>query len=223
MDGGYSPWRRLVDGHSPVAAWAMPAHVVAVMVPYQRDFLHAVTCQAGSPQGVHEPGAFLVRNLCRPNFWTVLSKDKVCATHQLMAMQAYRQTRCRDAAVNAAVVEELARDVHAQLVWLPAFEDAYIQRVLVMYWQHGGQAVRPVWLNRVLSAQRADGGWSGERWVLELPEAAQPSVLRNAVLQMVGRAPRPVRSDFHATAQAMLLLALTLKSEHQGVWALGEQ
>ncbi|MEY4428049.1 MAG: hypothetical protein RLZZ182_738 [Pseudomonadota bacterium] len=223
LDGGYSPWRRLIDGRSPVAPEVLTRVAMTPMAPYQRDFLQAASCQMVPAADAHVSGDFLVRNLCRPNLWHTLTQDKVCATHQLMTLQVHRQSGCAGGLPATALRAELLADVQSQIMWLPVFEDAYIQRVLMLYWQRGGAATRPVWFNRVLMAQRADGGWAGERWVLELPLALQPSSVRNALWARLGRQVRPVESDFHATAQAMLLVALSLKSDHQGVWALNEQ
>jgi hypothetical protein len=217
--GEQSPWRSLVMGRGTQPVLAVPVTHVLAMDPYQRDFLQASTCEPVPKLDGHVPGAFLTQHLCQPNLLHALRKDKVCATHQLMTMYADLQSNCPSQGGQAEVRKALLADVKSQLYWLPGFEDAYIQRVLSIHWLEGTRAVRPIWFNRVLRAQRSDGGWAGERWLVELPVAMQPSTLRNMLLRLRGLPERPVMSDFHATAQAMLLVALSLNQGNGAVWS----
>lgn len=223
LGDGYSPWRRLVDGRSAIGSQAVPLDVILQMLPYQRDFLHAATCRPVVTPDQRVSGEFLTRNQCERWLPALVVKDKVCSTHQLLALQVYRRSGCPDALASPALRQELTQEVMHQMQWLPLFEDAYIQRVLVLHWQQGARAVRPVWVNRVLSAQGADGGWSGKRRVLSWPIWAQPAALFNLWANWRGQEPVDLGSDFHATAQAILLIALSLEQSPQGYWALSEQ
>jgi hypothetical protein len=219
----HMPWRRMIDVDAQVSINQLPMDALLDMVPYQRDFLHATLCAP-----VHTPdqavsGEFLQRNLCRPNLLHVVLRDKVCATHQLMALQVHRQSRCDGPQPSPALRAELIHDVQAQLFWFPWFEDADLQRVLMVYWQQGPSGVNPAWFNRVLKAQRTDGGWSGERQVVGAPAWLQPAAFRQGLDRLRGEPIRPLTSDFHASAQGVLLLALSLQHEHHGVWALTDE
>lgn len=219
----HMPWRRMIDVNAKVSINQLPMEALVGMVPYQRDFLHATLCAPVRTPDQAVSGEFLQRNLCRPNLLHVVFRDKVCATHQLMALQVHRQGHCGGAQPSAALRAELTEDVKAQLFWFPWFEDADLQRVLMVYWQQGPSGVNPAWFNRVLEAQRSDGGWSGERQIIGLPDGLQPSVIRQSLDRWRGQPVRPLASDFHASAQGVLLVALSLQHEHAGVWALGDE
>ena len=216
------PWRRLINTQARVSIDLMPIDSLVEMLPYQKDFLHAALCSPVRTPDQSVTGDFLQQNLCTPNLLHVVTRDKVCATHQLMALQVHRQSRCQGPQPSDLLRAELLESVKAQLFWFPWFEDADIQRVLMVYWQQGPEAVRPAWFNRALAAQRADGGWAGERQIIGLPEWLQPYQVKRFVMWVKGHEVRPLESDFHASAQGVLLLALSLDSRHQGIWALSE-
>lgn len=217
------PWRRMIEPSATVSINALPIEALLYMAPYQRDFLHATVCAPVHAPDQTTSGAFLERNLCRPNILHVVLKDKVCATHQLMALQVHRQSRCPGPQPSDGLRAELSADVRSQLFWFPWFEDADLQRVLMLYWQQGAVGVRPAWFNRVIRAQRDDGGWSGDRQIVGLPGVVQPVLFRQARQWWQGEKVTPLRSDFHASAQGVLLLALSLHADQGGVWALGDE
>jgi hypothetical protein len=121
----------------------------------------------------------------------VLRQSK-CVTHQLVGVMLVQQRRCGDPAAVAELVRQLQDRVVDELSLDPVMRDAYLQRVLMLYWTGAPQRVRPVWLNRVLRAQRPDGGWD---YTSSFERAAGEDI----------------RDDFHATAQGLLIVALALR------------
>jgi hypothetical protein len=80
--------------------------------------------------------------------------------------------------------------------------DVYLQRVLMLAESGDARSIKPIWLQNVIEAQRPDGGWSGVDPLLPLGAGRY--------LGFDGRGftlRRPV-SDFHATAQGVLLFSI---------------
>lgn len=208
-----SPWRRLVE---PQARIEPRDSLIDGLEPYQRFYYYAATCRPVEPdsQGMGSQ-RFLASNVCQPMWRKVLLADNVCTTHQLLGIRMARRSGCPMGPQVAALEAELLHDIAWQLKLDPVFRDAYIQRVLTMYWVAGPQYVKPVWLRRVLDAQRTDGGWSGDRALPELPDWLQPAMFRRwagAIWPARFGAAAPV-SEFHPTAQALLLMALAMQAD----------
>lgn len=125
-----------------------------------------------------------------------------CVTHQLMGFRFMQRSGCGDPAATSAAVAELQTRIVRQLTWDPRVVDVYLQRVLMLVESGAAERVKPIWLRRVLAAQRTDGGWAGIDPLLELGAAASVS------LGPRGLSFAAPRSDFHATAQGVLLMSL---------------
>lgn len=208
------PWRRLVE---PKAVIEPKDSLLDGLVPYQRFYYFSATCQPVEPdQSGVGSRQFIDDNMCRPMWSQVLLRDTVCTTHQLLGIRMARHSGCALEPKVAKLEAELIDDIKWQLRVDPIFRDAYIQRVLTMYWVAGPQHVEPIWLRRVLQAQRADGGWNGERFLLGLPDWLQPSTFRRWMSAiMPSRFPAgELESEFHPTAQGVLLMALAMNPPH---------
>jgi hypothetical protein len=213
------PWARLLNAAIPAIPGAIPeAHPAQDLEPYQQAFLSALTCGGMDPR-LAQPGAWRVDNQCRPNPAQALVLDKVCSTHQLMALMLWRRQGCGPQARSHSLADELRSDILVQLRWDPIVKDAYIQRVLTLYWSKGEAAVAPIWLHRVMAAQQTNGGWMGRVQFPELPETLQPWAVRQALARQWPAAfdPTALGTDLHATAQGLLLMALaTWSAQHPG-------
>lgn len=200
------PWKRMVD---PKADVRLSFSHAAALEPYQRFFLHALTCFP-----VEIPGGdttrFLGQNMCFPQVAKVFLGDPVCTTHQQMGLQLFRRTACPGGTELATLEAELLDDIESQLSWDPIVRDPYYQRLLMLAWNGRADRIKPGWLQRFLDAQEADGGWLGHRRIPELPEWMQPWHWREQIAQRWPAVLKPQykQKDFHATAQAVLLLAL---------------
>lgn len=191
------PWKRIVY---PQAEVALNMFSLQGFEPYQRFFYHAVTCHPVDLDDGGDTSEFLSPGVCHPIATQVYAKDAVCSTHQLMGVKLLQRVGCPTQVDLAKLQSELLADIEQQMRWDVLFKDAYIQRVLMLQWVgHPGQ-VKPIWLHRVLAAQQADGGWVGRRQVPELPDWLQPWRLKD----------QAAPTNFHATAQGLLIAALAI-------------
>ena len=197
-----SPWKRLVR---PQAAATGEPPAGEQLVRYQRFFLTAVTCQADA-----DTIDFLEGHVCRPSLIKALLVDRVCSTHHLMGLMIHRRSGCEAPAGVNRLHSELLDDIETQARLDPFMRDATLQRVLMLAWAGAVDRPQPSWVRRVRDAQQADGGWSGEETLPEWADFLQPRALAALWARLSGRPlPRSVPpSDFHASAQGLLLMAL---------------
>lgn len=206
-----SPWRRILE---PSATIVPNDLITDGLESYQRFYYYAATCRnIDGDSGEGGVRAFLAGNTCSPNWRKVVFRDKVCSTHQLLGIRMARNSGCPLDASVAKLEAQLLDDIGFQMSVDPVVTDPYIQRVLTLAWVAGPQYVKPVWLRRIMEAQQADGGWSGDRYVPGAPSYLQPATIRQRLGGMVPGLPavEPARSGFHATAQGVLLMALVMR------------
>ena len=163
---------------------------------YNLHFIYGIGCDA---ELAEHP---VVAPQLRADFCDRYPLRPACVTHQLMGFRFMQLSGCGDPAATSAAVSELQTRIVRQLTWDPRVVDVYVQRVLMLVESGAAERVKPIWLRRVLDAQRADGGWAGIDPLLELGSAASVSFGPR------GLAFGPPRSDFHATAQGLLLMSL---------------
>lgn len=209
--GPASPWQRVIYPQAPLSDAYLDTNVLE---PYQALFIHAVTCRPIIMADGRNSTELLSANTCRPQVPKVFWQDTVCSTHQFMGLQLYRRAACAPQPGMPKVEAELLADIRQQLHWSVPVNDAYIQRVLVMAWFGPADQFEPVWLRRVLDAQQPDGGWMGRWQFPELPLAIQPWPVRQHLARwMPGLInPNVLHTDFHASAQGLLLSALALSA-----------
>jgi hypothetical protein len=198
-------WRRMIYPDSPIPAQELDTDDLS---PYQQFFHDALICRRDDPRNV----AFFTANLCRPIGLHILRGDPTCVTHQLMGVRLFMQSRCPQAQNLLPLQSELVSDIKKQLRYDIVFKDVYIQRVLMLTWTEGPQAVEPAWLRRVLAQQQPSGGWLEQPVYPWLPEALQPWRVKlrlNSMWPRFFQAPNP-QPTFHATAQGLLLMALSM-------------
>lgn len=204
------PWRRMLEPRAQINAHAQG---LAKLEDYQRFFHHSLTCQ---PLSLKEgdTSQFLVRDMCAPMFLKVTLADPVCTTHQLFGLVFIRQTGCTGVPPLDGLENELLNDVRLQLTFDPLVRDPHIQRLLMLALHGRSDEIRPIWLQRMLQAQESDGGWLGRSYIPELPEWLQPHYLRDLfVKKRSNNGEHPSDGfDFHATAQAILLLTILTQS-----------
>lgn len=177
--------------------------------PYQLFLYHAVTCQPVElAQG--DTSRFLNTNVCRPQAIEVYGRDLTCSTHQLMGVKLYQRTGCPAHGGLAALEAQLLSDIEQQMQLDVIVKDGYMQRVLTLLWMGGQDRVKPLWVQRVLAAQQADGGWLARQQIPEMPDGALSSTALSVLARIwPSRFPPGYEStDFHATAQGLLIAAL---------------
>lgn len=199
-------WQRMV---TPKAEIDPDLASLEGLSPYQLFLYHAVTCRPVElAQG--DTSRFLQTNVCRPQAIEVYSRDLTCSTHQLMGIKLYERTGCPAQGGLAALEAELLSDIEQQMQLDVIVKDGYLQRVLTLSWMGGAERVKPLWVQRVLAAQQPDGGWLARQQIPEMPDGA----LSSATVSVLARIwpsrfpPGHGSTDFHATAQGLLIAAL---------------
>jgi len=207
-----SPWVRIVRPQSVATGEVQSDELLA---RYQRFFLTAATCRADD-----DTQAFLDGHVCRPALIKVWLADRVCSTHHLMGLMIHRRNGCKAPAVAERLQNELLEDIEAQARVDPFMRDAALQRVLMLAWVGGLDRPQSSWVRRVRDAQQADGGWSGSATLPEWPDFLQPRALSAAGARLTGRpwSPSAPPSDFHASAQGLLLMALLAHPTGKSAW-----
>ena len=206
-DSATSPWRRMVD---PTAEVTFNADDLQILAPYQRFFYHALTCRPVALDD-GDTSVFLKNGVCHPAFTQVWLKDPACTTHHLVGVMLLQSVGCVSRSELLTLENDLLADIQQQMRWDVVVKDAYLQRLMLLMWYGKSEQVKPVWLKRVLQAQQPDGGWVGGRQFPELPEWAQPWLMRSKLAVWWPSHFNSVNaSDFHATAQGLLIAALAL-------------
>ena len=162
---------------------------------YNWHFIYAYTCDrdlAKVPEiAAQNDPAFCDRHPLRP----------ACVTHQMMGLLLLKRSQCGDQVQLGHSIETLQQRIHTQMTWDPRVVDVYMQRVLMLVESGAGDTVKPVWLQQLIDAQQPDGGWSA--FMPLVPIGGGRSIGTSRLLSI--GAPR---SDFHITAQGVLLFAL---------------
>ncbi len=173
---------------------------------YQRLFVYGATCN-GSVREDPQVVALLSPAGCNPGLTWL--RSPWCHTHQLMGLRFAQKNHCDSDEETARTVEAVQSSILAELRWDFRVEDAYLQKVMVLVESGRRKDIKPVWIRRVLEAQRADGGWNGVDVITHLPG--------NRVLvwqggQLYPSIRTPPESNLHATAQGLYLLAMLVTS-----------
>ncbi len=194
-DGRAGVWYPLFVEH----AWIPVRYEDIVDLPdYNKLFIYAITCDSDLAR---QPD---IASQLDAGFCGGLRLRPACATHQLMGIRLLQRKGCGEPEALADIVASLQERIRWQLVLDPRVVDVYLQRVLMLVESGAGERVKPVWLRRVLEAQSEDGGWSAGDPLLELPGGRVVAFSGRGVT--IGH----LKSDFHATAQGVLLMSLLL-------------
>jgi hypothetical protein len=163
---------------------------------YQVFLLYSINCDDDFSQNA------IIQKQLEPDYCPVILLQPRCITHQLMGLRFMQRYQCGYEDKVRATSKLLYERLLTELTLDFRVTDAYIQRVLMLV--DGGKLseVKPVWIRRILDAQRDDGGWGDQYVILSLGE--------NTVFALTSKLPQiaPPRSQFHTTAQALWLLSL---------------
>ena len=123
-------------------------------------------------------------------------------THQLVGIRLLQRSECGDPAQLENTVRQLQQRIHRQLLLDPRVVDVYMQRVLMLVESGGGDLIKSIWIRNLVDAQQSDGGWSSFDPLVPLGGD-----------RYFGFGPRifavkTPHSDFHMTAQGVLLFSL---------------
>jgi hypothetical protein len=182
-------------------------HLPYYWADYQRLFVYGSTCN-DSVREDPEVLALLTPSGCEPHLMWL--RSPWCHTHQLMGLRFVQKNHCEPGEETARTINAVQDSILAELRWDFRVEDAYLQKVMTLLESGRRKDIKPIWIKRILEAQRADGGWDGADIIAHLPG-------NRALVWEGGRLyPWPQtqpQTNLHATAQGLYLLALLLKRD----------
>lgn len=197
----YSIWQSFFRPEQFRNATLSPSEY-APLVEYQQYFLYGSTCSKQLAaesliKAQHDTGfCWRGARIIRP----------ACTTHQLMAFQMIKRNGCEIENIDAKI-STLQNVISRQLRYDPRVVDVYLQRVLMLVSTGAAEQIKPRWIERVISAQQKDGGWSDVQPLIPLGSARYVGF--NATALTVAKP----TSNFHATAQGVLLTTLLLNPQ----------
>jgi len=166
---------------------------------YYQYMFYALTCNTGlleAPLIASQQDADFCRKY-RPI-------SPACPTHHLMGVRFLQRRHCGDQDEAAALARKLQDKIVNLLTFDPRLVDVYIQRVVMLVDSGARDRVKPVWLSRILKAQLPDGGWDEDQKLVPGVKGEWLKLTHRSI--GIGKS----RSELHATAQAIWLLALLL-------------
>jgi len=175
--------------------------------PYQVFFVYALSCDKSLEK---EP---VIQEQLEADYCGLHYLSPRCVTHQLMSVRLMQERYCGDDAQLATLAKSLQKTIVNELTYDFRVTDSYIQRVLALAEAGNFEAIKPVWIQRIIAAQNEDGGWDDLHPLITISDTNS--------IGWTSTLPRyaSTQSNFHATAQGIWLMALLL--QHQR--AMSEQ
>ena len=186
-------WVYLFDANARVL---IDPHQLENVPDYNLFFLYASSCDSLLAQ---EP---VVIEQLSPTFCDARMLSPACVTHQLMGLRIAQRYQCGDVGKINEASRQLQERILSQLFWDFRVVDVYLQRVWVMVESGAGDRIKPIWIQRVLSVQNADGGWSGFESLISLSNQRSLGFSSKGIDIGVNE------SNFHTTAQGVFLMSL---------------
>lgn len=188
-----NPWRMLLE---PDYRMEFVTQAVEDLPDYQQMFLFGLSCSPALGQRPTIQAQF-EESFC----WAQHPLALACSTHQLMGLRFARESGCAIKDL-PQLIETVTGRVETALHWDPRHIDVFLQRALMVAEERGAQAVPGPILRSVLDSQLPDGGWGNFHALVPLGQKYYLGLDHRSLRRY---APR---SNFHATAQALLLLSL---------------
>jgi len=182
----------------------MGAYSVSGLPYYNQHFIYALNCAADIAEDILVVEQQNKAGFCHQTSYVY---RPACITHQLMGINFLLQQSCNLLPNIDEVVKSLQSDIKLQLTLDIRVVDVYLQRVLMLLITGAEKDVKPVWIQQVIDHQLDDGGWSGFVSLLSLP--GEKSLGFSPRVLSIGNE----KSDFHATAQGVLILSSLLKNK----------
>lgn len=159
---------------------------------YQLFFIYALSCNTALKE---DP---IIQKQFDPDFCSNHFLHPRCVTHQQMAVRFLNKKQCGD---HKDLANALLETITQEITYDFRVTDSYIQRALML--TDSDRPLKPVWISKILKAQMKDGGWADFYPIIELG---------NTRIGTTSTRPSkaPKASDFHATAQAIWLIAMLL-------------
>ena len=179
----------------------LSAYSVQNLPYYNQHIIYGLNCAADIAEEIPLVAQQNDAGFC---FHTSYIYRPACVTHQMMGIHFLQRQNC-GLLENAALVSgSLQQSIVSQLTWDFRVVDVYLQRVLMLLVTGADDKLKPVWLQRVLQHQLADGGWAGVAPIVSLGGRSLQFTSRGIGL---GPGREEMRGDYHATAQGVLILS----------------
>ena len=203
-------WHHLFDQESNV--W-IPMFKLDQLPDYNLLFLYGLSCDL-SLRSEPQVARLLSADSCGPIHSLSYIRNPACATHQLMGIHFMQQRRCEDDMQTGAFIGALQDKIVIEATWdFRGVVDSYIQKILMLAESGAAERIKPIWLKRVINAQRVDGGWDDFDEIFRLdPDRSFGWSGWSAHGWMWVHRPK---SKLHTTAQGLYLMSL-LKSRSTG-------
>ena len=179
-------------------------HLMQDLPNYNYLFLYGLTCDSSWANQLD------VQKQLKPEFCSFHFFHPRCVTHQMMGVRFMQRRDCGDKEQVNKLIQDLQKIILTELTWDPRLVDAYIQRVLMLVDSGAMSSINPTWVNRILAAQNEDGGWGDFDPLMRLP--GNMALGFSSTKLVFGE----LRSNFHATAQAIWLISLILSENKKG-------
>lgn len=160
---------------------------------YQVFFIYALSCDAQLAEEAR------IQKQLNPDFCSFHYLHPRCVTHQQMGVRYLNLKGCGD---HRQLSDQLLDIIDDEISLDFRVTDSYLQRALML--TDGDRPLKPIWIRRILDAQQSDGGWGDFYPIIELGSLQLGSASTKIVKG-------PLESDFHATAQAVWLLAMLIE------------
>lgn len=196
-------WHHLFDGDSQV--W-LSVFELDQLPGYNQLFLYGLSCDP-SLRKQSQVIELLDAGACRSIFSPSYLRDPACITHQLMGIRFMHQRRCENSIQTTALIRTLQDKIVVEATWdFRGVVDSYIQKILMLAESGAAERIKPIWVKRVIDAQRSDGGWDDFDEIFPLNKSLSFGWSGwSARGWMWTRTPQ---SNFHTTAQGLYLMSL---------------
>ena len=159
---------------------------------YQLFFIYSLSCSAAMEN------ESVIKKQLKTDFCSNHFLHPRCVTHQQMAVHFLNKKQCGD---YSDLSNSLLDIINQEITYDFRVTDSYLQRALML--SDGNRALKPIWISKILERQQDDGGWSDFYPLISIGDTQFGTT---SIRLAVG----PIKSDFHATAQGIWLLALLI-------------
>jgi hypothetical protein len=131
-----------------------------------------------------------------------------------MGLRFVQKNHCESDLPTGQTIRTVQDFIVGDLNWDFRLGDAYIQKVMTLVESGRRDAVKAIWVRKILGSQRSDGGWDGTGVLASLPgDRVLCWADGHLYPQIVRRRP----STFHPTAQGLYLMALLTATQEQSL------
>ncbi|THB69787.1 MAG: hypothetical protein D6B28_10835 [Gammaproteobacteria bacterium] len=125
-----------------------------------------------------------------------------CVTHQMMGIFFAQENNCLPKQEATQLMSYLQNKAIKQLEYDPRVVDVYLQRVLMLLLTNSKDNIQPIWIKRIIDAQLSDGGWGDFDDLINIGNYNELGFTKKSI------GIRKPKSDFHATAQGLLIFSI---------------